>query len=514
MEAVHPAHWAALHPEAPAIVMAGSGETVTFRQMEDAANRGARLLRLLGLKHGDVFALWSANNARMIEIAWSMNRAGLYLVPIAGKLLAGEAAYIVDDSGARVVIIDAGLPHARDMVERFSALCPRIEHAFALGGDLPGLARWEHAVAAMPADPLPDPVMGMPMIYSSGTTGRPKGVWRALPDKPYDAANPFAALMAQRYGVKPGGLFVISAPLYHTGPISIAMAALCLGAAVLLFEKFDAEEMLEAIDRHRPQGGQFVPTMFIRLLKLPSEVRAKYDVSSLKVAIHSAAPCPVEVKRAMIEWWGPVLEEIYGGTENVGSTMIGSAEWLTRPGSVGRSAAGSMHICDEEGRELPPGEIGTIYFGSAMPFEYKGDPDKTLGVRHPDQPGWATFGDIGHVDADGYLFLSDRKAFMVISGGVNIYPQETENVLALHPAVADVAAFGIPDPDLGERIMAVVQPADPARAGPEFEAELIAFCRERLAGMKCPRNIDFADTLGRDPAGKIAKHALRARYWN
>ena len=299
-EPAHPAHWAALQPDTPAIIMAGSGETVSFGQMDQAANRGAHVLRQLGLKRGDVFALWSANNARMLEIAWATNRAGLYMVPIAGKLLAEEAAYIVGDSGARVLIVDSGLPHARDMAERLGDLCPGVEQAFALGGGLAGLARWEDAVAAMPAEPLPDPSAGAAMIYSSGTTGRPKGVWRDLPDAPFDAPNPFAALMAHRYGVSPGGLFVISAPLYHSGPSSIAMAAQCLGAGVLLFEKFDAEAMLEAIARHRPQGGQFVPTMFIRLLKLPPEVRAKYDDSSLKVAIHSAAPCPVEVKRAMI----------------------------------------------------------------------------------------------------------------------------------------------------------------------------------------------------------------------
>jgi acyl-CoA synthetase (AMP-forming)/AMP-acid ligase II len=510
---MHPSHWAKVEPQLPAIIMAGTGETVSFAQMEDAANRGAQLLRSLGLKRGDVFAIWSGNNARFLEIAWAMNRAGVYMVPIAAKLHAAEAAYIVNDCGARVLIVDASVKYAAELESGFAALCPEVEHAFSIGGALNGFASWEEACARQPAELIADPAHGQQMVYSSGTTGKPKGVRKPMRDDAFDAPMAFARLLSSRYRIRQGTTFVVSAPLYHSGPIGMAMAAHSLGVTLLVFEKFDAEAMLAAIDRYRPSAGQFVPTMFVRLLKLPETVRDAYDVSSLEVAIHSAAPCPVEAKRAMIAWWGPILEEIYGGTENVGSTMIGSEEWLRRPGSVGRPTAGRIRICDEDGRELPVGTAGTIYFEAASPFEYLGDPEKTRGVSHPDRPDWATFGDIGHVDEDGYLFLSDRKAFMVISGGVNIYPQETENVLAMHPEVADVAAFGVPDPDLGERLMAVVQPLSWERAGPAFEAELLAFCRERLAGMKCPRNIDFEVTLDRDPAGKIAKHAIRARYW-
>jgi acyl-CoA synthetase (AMP-forming)/AMP-acid ligase II len=253
--------------------------------------------------------------------------------------------------------------------------------------------------------------------------------------------------------------------------------------------------------------------MFTRMLKLPDAVRAGYDISSIEVAIHSAAPCPVEVKQAMIDWWGPVLFEIYGGTENAGSTMIDSHEWLKKPGSVGRFGQGAIHICSEAGDELPVGETGLIYFEGGSDFSYYNDPQKTRDARNPAHPTWATFGDIGRVDEDGYLYLSDRRAFMIICGGVNIYPQEAENVLTLHPAVADVAVFGIPDADMGEQVKAVVQPTDGSQAGPRLEAELIAYCRSKLAPLKCPKSIDFEGELPRDPTGKMLKKQLRDRYW-
>ena len=316
------------------------------------------------------------------------------------------------------------------------------------------------------------------------------------------------------FATQPGTTFVATAPLYHTGPLHFVLTELKLGATVLIFEKFDAEAVLAGIERHGAVRGQFVPTMFTRMLKLPEDVRSRYDVSSMKLALHSAAPCPVDVKQAMIDWWGPILFEIYGGTENAGSTMIDSHEWLKKPGSVGKSALGAIHICGDDGRELPPGETGTIYFEGNAGFDYLNDQAKTRDSRHPVQANWATFGDIGHVDEDGYLFLSDRRAFMIICGGVNIYPQEAENALTMHPKVADVAVFGIPDPDMGEQVKAVVQPAAGIAAGPELEAELIAWCKARLASLKCPRSIDFADELPRDPTGKMLKKQLRDRYWH
>ncbi|HEY6130402.1 MAG TPA: AMP-binding protein, partial [Halioglobus sp.] len=413
-----------------------------------------------------------------------------------------------------LAIIDSALQHANELCTGLSHLCPGIQHVFALNGDQPGLQRWEQACAAMPDALITDPSPGRPMMYSSGTTGKPKGVKLPLEQAAFDTPPPFSPLMTHRYGTTPQTRFVLSAPLYHSGPLAMAMSAHSLGATVLLFEKFDAQAMLQAIDQYRPEQGQFVPTMFIRMLKLPTAVRERYDVSSLKVAIHSAAPCPVDTKRAMIDWWGPILEEIYGGTENAGSTLISSAEWLRKPGSVGRVAQGSIHVCDDAGMELAAGETGTIYFNCGANFEYLNDAGKTAGARHPVHTNWSTFGDIGRVDDEGYLFLSDRKAFMIIAGGVNIYPQEAEDVLVGHPAVVDAVVFGIPDPDRGEQVKAVVEPVDWSRVGATLEAELIALCKSRLASFKCPRSIDFERKLARDDAGKIAKHALRARYWN
>ena len=507
-------HWARETPDSLAIRMAGSGETVSFADLERASNQGARLMRKLGLKRGDVFAIWSGNNPRYLELALTMQRAGLYMCPIAAKLTAPEAAYIVSDSGARVLIIDATIgAQAEDMARNAATLCPIVERIFTIRGDLPDVARWEAEAGALPATPIADQSLGQTMIYSSGTTGRPKGVHRALSDNPHDGDDGLQLMHRHLFKSTPGSTFLATAPLYHSGPLHFVLAELKLGATVLVFEKFDAEQVLAGIERHQVARGQFVPTMFTRMLKLPEDVRARYDVSSLGLALHSAAPCPVEVKRAMIEWWGPVFVEIYGGTENAGSTMIDSHEWLRKPGSVGKSTLGVIHVCGEDGRELPPGETGLIYFEGNAGFDYLNDDGKTRDSRHPDHPSWATFGDIGHVDEDGYLFLSDRRAFMIICGGVNIYPQEAENALTMHPKVADVAVFGVPDADMGEQVKAVVQPAEGAEPGQALEAELIAWCRTQLASLKCPKSIDFEDSLPRDPTGKMLKKQLRDRYW-
>jgi acyl-coenzyme A synthetase/AMP-(fatty) acid ligase len=508
---MHIKDWAARTPDSPALIMAGTGETVTFAQMEAASNRGARLLRSLGLQRGDAFALWSTNNARFHEITWAMQRSGLYMTPPASKLKAPEAAYIVNDCGARVLIVDAAVAGSEDMVREAAALCPKVEKIYAICGDLPGVERWEDATARMPATPIPDQSAGRPMIYSSGTTGRPKGVRMPLSDLPFD--TPPYVIYAEHFPVEAGTAFVATAPMYHVGTLLMTLSEQQCGATIILMEKFDPEALLATVDKYKPQRAQFVPTMFSRLLKLPAEVRAKYDVSSLKLAIHSAAPCPVAVKRQMIDWWGPILFDIYGGTENAGATVIDSHEWLRKPGSVGRAFHSTLHICSEEGDELPVGETGLIYFEGGSDFSYYNDPEKTKDARNPKNTLWRTFGDIGHVDEDGYLFLSDRRAFMIIAGGVNIYPQEAENALIVHPAVHDVAVFGVPDPDMGEQVKAVVQLADPSKAGPAMEAELIAYCKSQLATLKCPKSIDFEESLPRDITGKMMKRELRARYW-
>jgi acyl-CoA synthetase (AMP-forming)/AMP-acid ligase II len=494
--------------------MAGSGETLTFRELDRASNRGAQLLRSLGLTRGDVFAIWSTNNPGFLEVAFAMQRSGLYMTPIPAKLKTEEAVYIINDSGARVLILDAGVgPQAEALARQASALCPGVETFYSLRGELPGLRSWEDATAAMPDTPIADQSTGRTMIYSSGTTGKPKGVRQPLPTEAFNALTGFLSFHRSLFKTGPGSYFVGTAPLYHAGPCAMVMADLQLGGSLLLFEKFDAEKVLSGIEAHRVRRGQFVPTMFTRMLKLPEEVRDRYDVSSMQVAMHSAAPCPIDVKRSMIQWWGPVICEIYGGTENVGSTLISSEEWLKKPGSVGRVMQGRLHVCSEDGADLRPNETGLVYFETASTFVYLNDPEKTQNSRHPQHANWATFGDIGRVDEDGYLFLSDRRAFMIISGGVNIYPQEAEDVLTMHPEVADVAVFGVPDPDMGEQVKAVIQPVHRSKAGAQLEAELIAYCRERLASLKCPKSIDFAPELPRDPTGKMLKRQLRDRYW-
>jgi fatty-acyl-CoA synthase len=351
------------------------------------------------------------------------------------------------------------------------------------------------------------------MLYSSGTTGRPKGIKRPLSGATIDDQNMIALMFAGLYGMDADSVYLSPAPLYHSAPLIYSTGVQTLGATVVCMEKFDEAHALELIERHGVTHSQWVPTMFVRMLKLPEELRHRHDLSSLEVAIHAAAPCPVEVKRAMIDWWGPVLYEYYAGTEGNGMTFISSPEWLEHPGSVGKPVLGTLHICDEDGAELATGETGLVYFEQpVMPFEYHGDPDKTRSAQHPVHPNWSALGDVGHVDADGYLYLTDRKSFMIISGGVNIYPQEIEDCLVVHPKVADVAVFGLPDPEMGEFVQAVVQPADGVAATAELAAELRDHARAHIAHYKVPRVIDFRPELPRLPTGKLYKRLLRDEY--
>ena len=349
------------------------------------------------------------------------------------------------------------------------------------------------------------------MLYSSGTTGRPKGVRVPLSGQPLGTPTPLLAMMGALYGMDEHTVYLSPAPLYHAAPLRFCMSVLRLGGTCIVMEKFDPRLALELIERHRVTHSQWVPTMFIRMLKLPEEERARFDLSSQRVAIHAAAPCPIPVKEQMIDWWGPILHEYYAGTEGNGFTAITSEEWLAHRGSVGRPLRGAVHIVDDEGRELPPGQEGTVYFSGGARFEYHNDPEKTRSAY--DERGWSTLGDVGYLDEEGYLYLTDRKAHMIISGGVNIYPQETENVLVLHPKVADVAVIGVPNEEFGEEVKAVVQLLDPAEAGPELAEELIAWCRERLSAIKCPRSVDFVEELPRHPTGKLYKRLLKDRYW-
>jgi acyl-CoA synthetase (AMP-forming)/AMP-acid ligase II len=506
---LHPYLHAQSSPDKPAIIMAATGETLSYRELDDRSNQGAQLFRKLGLKTGDGIAIFMENNIRFLEIAWAAQRSGLYYTCISSRLTAGEVDYIVRDCGAKLLIASHSLAKVA------AEIAPRLEGVTLLmvGGTIPGYESYEIATASQPAARIADESAGIDMLYSSGTTGRPKGVRHALEGLPIDAPGALVALVSMLFGLNAETIYLSPAPLYHAAPLRYCMTMHRLGGTVVMMEHFDAETALQYIEKYRVSGGQFVPTMFVRMLKLPDEVRAKYDVSSIKSAIHAAAPCPVDVKRKMIEWWGPVIHEYYAGTEGNGFCYVGSADWLAHPGTVGRALVGEVHICGENGEEVPVGEEGVIYFGGGAAFEYHNDPKKTAESRHPKNDAWSTLGDVGKLDGDGFLYLTDRKAFMIISGGVNIYPQEAENLLIGHPKVADVAVIGVPNEDFGEEVKAVVQPADWRDAGPALADELIAYCRAELSPIKCPRTIDFDPELPRHPTGKLYKRLIRDRYW-
>jgi fatty-acyl-CoA synthase len=495
-------------PDATAVIMGATGQSLSYREVNDGSNRFARLLRHRGVMPGGHVAFLMENNLRYLELAWGAQRSGLYYTALNSHLRSSEVQYILDDCGATALVTTPA------MADAVSALdLSRVPTRLVVGGTLPGFDGYEAAAAVVTPLPLDDESEGREMLYSSGTTGKPKGVRKTLPGTPLGDPTSAPVQIASgmtKAGVGPGSVYLSPAPLYHSAPLVYCMSMLRLGATVVVMENFDAAFSLELIERHRVTHAQFVPTMFVRMLKLPASVRDRYDLSSLRYAVHAAAPCPVEIKRQMLDWWGPIIHEYYGGTEDIGSTWITAQEWLAHPGSVGRPVS-PAHIVGPDGDELGPGQEGTVYFEGGRPFEYHNDPDKTASIT--DDRGWRTLGDVGLLDEDGYLYLTDRQAHMIIAGGVNIYPQEAENVLAGHPSVADVAVFGVPDPDMGEAVKAVVQPVDPSAAGSELEAELIDFCRSQLATYKCPRSVDFSPDLPRDPNGKLYKRLLRERYW-
>jgi len=504
----HPCHHALRTPDKAAYVMAGSGEVVTYRQLEERSNQGAQLLRALGLRRGDSIAILMDNNARYFEICFAAQRAGLFFTAMSSRLSAQEAEYIVDDCGAKLLVVSASLaPQAAALAGKN----PHLAHRYVVGGSLPGYRSWEAALTQQPAARIADECAGRDMLYSSGTTGRPKGVKTELLDEAIDAPTALLNVAATLYGLGPDAVYLSPAPLYHAAPLRFNMTVMRFGGSSVIMEHFDAEEALALIERHRVTHSQWVPTMFVRMLKLPPERRLRYRHDSLRCAIHAAAPCPVEVKQQMLDWWGPVLYEYYAGTEGNGFVACGSEEWLAHPGTVGRALVGELRILDESGGVLPPGKTGTIYFANGPAFEYHNDPQKTAESRS--REGWSTLGDVGYVDADGYLYLTDRKHYMIISGGVNIYPQEVENLLVTHPKVADVAVIGVPNAEFGEEVKAVVQPMDMRDAGPALAEALIAFCRSKLSHIKCPKSVDFEAELPRHPTGKLYKRLLRERYW-
>ncbi|MFE3198375.1 AMP-binding protein [Embleya sp. NPDC059237] len=512
---MHPGVIAAAHPDRPAVILAGSGRVVTYAELDAESNRFAHLMYDAGLRPGDHLAIALENHPLYLAITWAAQRSGLIYTPVSVRLHPDELAYVVDNCGARVFICSAGVGELAGAVRERA---PRVERWLMLDGARAGFEAYEEAVRPYPSTPIAVELEGADMLYSSGTTGRPKGVLPRREDHPLGSgpAVTLYQLLGALYGMDTSGaggdVYLCPAPLYHAAPLRYCMQFLRGGHTVVVLERFDAEAALAAIERYRVTHSQWVPTMFVRMLKLPAEVRDRHDLSSLRYAVHASAPCPPEVKERMLEWWGPVLYEYYAGTEANGYVACTSEEWLTHRGTVGRAILGTPHVCDEQGRELPVGEDGVVYFADGPQFSYHEDPAKTEAGRDPGGRGWTTLGDIGHLDADGFLYLTDRQSHLIISGGVNIYPQEVENLLALHPAIADVAVFGVPDADLGEQVKAVVQPAEGAAPGPELAEELIAYCRARLAHYKCPRSVDFRPTLPRHPTGKLYKRLLVEEY--
>ncbi len=507
---MYPGQFAKETPHRPAYIMGESGQVVTYQELEDKSNQGAQLFRSLGLQRGDHIAIMMENHPAYFQIVWAAQRAGLYYTAMSYRLQLDEVQYIVNNCEAKVFITSKLM---EDLAKKLQNQIPNVKKCFMVDGECPGFENWEKAIARQSKERIADESEGSDMLYSSGTTGRPKGIKIPLSNVAFGTPSAVYHLVMGLYvkGDKGPYTYLSPAPLYHAAPLRYCMAFFRAGATLIVMEKFEPEKALQLIEKYKVNYSQWVPTMFVRMLKLDEAVRKKYDVSSLKSVIHAAAPCPIKVKEEMIKWWGPVIYEYYAGTEGNGFTSIDSTDWMAHKGSVGKALLGQVKICDEQGNVLPAGLEGDIYFAGGGKFEYHGDKEKTEKARHKE--GWTTLGDVGYLDEEGYLYLTDRKAYMIISGGVNIYPQEVEDQLVGHPKVMDAAVFGVPNEEFGEEVKAVVQPKDWKDATPEFEKELIAFCREHISHIKCPRSVDFEKELPRHPTGKLLKRLLKDRYW-
>ena len=507
---MYPGIHAEKKPDHPAVIMGRSEEVVSYGQLDARSNQLARLWRAAGLKEGDHVAVFLENHPRYMEVVWAGLRSGLYVTAVNSFLTAPELSYIINDCQAKAFVTSKAKEDLVAQLEGEFAI-PNVRSRLMMDGEHPGYDSYEAAIDGYSTDPIENETLGTTMLYSSGTTGRPKGIIRELTGiHPSEFENPRP--LGPIYGYREDMVYLSPAPTYHAAPMAFINATLAWGGTVVMMEKFDPGHSLALIEKHSVTHSQWVPTMFSRMLKLPESERTGFDLSSHECAIHAAAPCPVPVKHQMIEWWGPILHEYYAGSEGNGSTGINSHEWLKKPGSVGRIRVGQLHIVDEEGNDLPAGEEGNIYFsGAGVPYEYHNAPEKTAESRL--SGGRTTLGDVGYLDEDGYLFLTDRKAYMIISGGVNIYPREIEDQLITHPKVADVAVFGVPNEDFGEEVKAVVQLMPGIEGDEDLAAELLAYCGEGLAHYKVPRSIDFTEELPRLPTGKLYKRILRDRYW-
>jgi long-chain acyl-CoA synthetase len=508
---MYPGNHAKPRADQAAFVMARSGEAVTYAELEARTNRLAHFLRSRGLKRLDHYSIFMENNARYIECCGAGERSGLYFTCINSFLTADELAYIVNNSESKALIFSEAM---RAVAIEALRQCPKIEISLVVDGSGDGarILNLDDATSSLPATPISDESAGTAMLYSSGTTGRPKGIIRPLPEQPPSQQLPLFDFLQKLWRYREGLIYLSPAPLYHSAPQAAVNLVIRNGGTAIIMESFDPEHYLQLVEKYKPTHSQLVPTMFSRMLKLPEAVRSRYDLSSLEVVIHAAAPCPAQVKEQMIAWWGPIIHEYYGATEGLGFAACDSTQWLAHRGTVGKVMLGDLHVLDEDKQPCPKGTPGTLWFKTATPFEYFNDSAKTAEARSPDG-SMSTVGDVGYVDDDGFLYLTDRATFMIVSGGVNIYPQECENLLITHPKVADAAVFGVPNEDLGEEVKAVIQLMPNVETNSDLKDELIAFCATHLSRQKCPRSIDFEAELPRLPTGKLYKRLLRDRYW-
>jgi len=490
----------------PAVIMAGSGAVLTYAELDRQSNKIAQLFRARGLRPGDHIAVLMENRPEFFPVVWAAQRSGLLYTPVNWHLAAAEAAYVVADCGARLLVSSSSL----EGLAAAAASAPSLAGRLTVGAPVPGIESLADATELMPDTPIPDELEGYYMLYSSGTTGRPKGILPALTGQPFGTGLNIDHTMRDVFGFSPATVYLCPGPLYHGAPIGWSLGTIRNGGTAIVMERFDPAGALRLIERFRVTHGQFVPTMFVRMLKLPEPERAAFDLSSLELVVTAAAPISVQVKEQMIDWLGPIMTEFYAGSEGNGFCVIDSATWLSHKGSVGKPIVGQAHICSDDGAELPPGQTGTVWFSGTRRFSYHNDPDKTAGAYN--DKGWSTLGDMGHLDAEGYLYLADRRTDLILSGGVNIYPREIEDALALHPAVADIVVLGIPDEEMGQRVHAVVQPAVAGTGTPELARELIDFCRSRIAHYKAPTSVSFEDELPRTPSGKMLRRLLADCY--
>jgi len=495
----------------PAIIMAETGDLLSFSEFDQRSSRAAHLLRSLGLNRLDHYAVFMENNIYYPEVCGAGERSGLYYTCINSYLTADELAYILNNSTSKIVF--TSIAKAKVLEEALKQ-CPGISQCFVVDGEYPGdiFESYSAATESFPGTPIDDESLGTSMLYSSGTTGRPKGIIRPLPDNIPDEQLPVYSFLQNLWQYRENMIYLSPAPLYHAAPQGAVGLTIRSGGTVVIMERFDAENYLDYLFKYKVTHSQLVPTMFSRFLKLPEKVRAQADTSSLEIVIHAAAPCPKKVKEDMIAWWGPIIHEYYGATEGLGFTACNSEEWLAHKGTVGKVLLGEIAILEEDGSHSPQGEPGEIWFKTATEFSYFNDPEKTREATSADG-SMTTVGDIGYLDDDGYLYLTDRSTFMIISGGINIYPQETEDLLITHPKITDAAVFGVPNEDFGEEVKAVVQLMEGIEESETIVLELMAYCAENLSAQKCPRSIDFEDELPRLPTGKLYKRILKDRYW-